>query len=146
MDKYENIDLEFFKEQCKKHNLKITPQRILIYRVVSNSQEHPNTENVYNTVKKEFHNISFDTVYRTLLIFSDINLINVVEGFGNSKRFDSNVKNHHHLHCEKCGQIIDFVCKEYDNLTMPKELIKNFKVHRKRVIISGLCKKCQKNK
>jgi len=120
LQKDSNINLKFFRQLCKKHNLKITPQRILIYKVVSNSQEHPNTERVYKTVKKEFPNISFDTVHRTLLTFSDINLLNVVERFGSPNRFDPNLKNHHHLHCDKCGKIIDFTCKEYDKLHVPK--------------------------
>ena len=145
MQKDSNINLEFFRQRCKKHNLRITPQRILIYKVVSSSQEHPNAKRVYKKVNKDFSNISFDTVHRTLLTFSDINLVDVVEEFGSSKRFDPNLKNHHHLHCEKCGKIIDFTYKEYDQLHVPKKLTRDFKIYRKRVIINGLCKKCKRS-
>lgn len=142
MENKAKADLEFFKDQCKKYNLKITPQRTAIYNVIFYSREHPNTEHVYKIVKKEFPNISFDTVYRTLLTFSNINLIEKVEGFLYQKRFDSNLDEHHHLYCEKCGKIFDFQNKEYNNLKVPAELTKNFQVSRKRVVISGLCRDC----
>ena len=145
MQKDSNINLEFFRQLCKKHNLRITPQRIFIYKAVSSSQEHPNTEHLYKTVKYELPNTSFDTVHRTLLIFYNINLLNVFERFGNPKRFDPNLKNHHYLHCEKCGKIIDFTCEEYDKLHVPKILTSNFKINKKRIIISGLCKECQRS-
>ncbi|OGF67547.1 MAG: hypothetical protein A2Y62_15745 [Candidatus Fischerbacteria bacterium RBG_13_37_8] len=139
------LKLETFLDKCKKAHLKITPQRIFIYKIVAQSRQHPDTTEVYETVRKEFPNISFDTVHRTLLTFSDCNLINTVEGFGNTKRFDPNMNNHHHLHCEKCGKIIDFTHEAYDRLHAPVGLTCNFKVTKKRVIICGICKDCQRN-
>jgi len=138
------INLDLFLERCKKFNLKITPQRIFIYKVVSHSHQHPDTTEVYEMVKKEFPTISFDTVHRTLLTLSEIKLINIVEGSEGSKRFDPDITNHHHLHCEKCGKIIDFVHEEYDRLDVPNRLTREFKVTRKRVVINGICKVCQK--
>ena len=139
-----NTGIEFFKEQCKKHNLKITPQRILIYNIISDSKEHPDADSVYKIVKTTFPNISLDTAHRTLLTFAEIRLIDVVEGFGSPKRFDPNVTNHHHIYCQKCCKITDFINKEFDSLEVPGEFTKGFKINKKRVVISGLCKRCQK--
>ncbi len=138
------MDLEFFKKQCKQYNLRITPQRILIYKVVLSSPEHPNTEIVFRQVKEEFSNISFNTVHRTLLTFAELKLLDTVEGFGGPKRFDPNLSNHHHLHCEKCGKIVDFKDKTYDDLPAPRQLDNDFEITRTRVVISGICKDCQK--
>lgn len=139
-----NKDLEFFKNQCKKHGLRITPQRQAIYRAIFNSPEHPNAELIYSQVKKEFSNISFNTVHQTLLTFSELRLVDVVEGFGSPRRFDPNLSNHHHLQCERCGQIIDFKDKTYDDLPIPQNLDNDFQIARKRVVISGICRDCQK--
>ncbi|MFC1556063.1 Fur family transcriptional regulator [candidate division KSB1 bacterium] len=137
-------NIDFFFEQCRKNNLKITPQRVSIYKIIARSEQHPTAEIIYNTVKKEFPNISLDTVHRTLMTFNEIGLLNVVEGYGSPRRFDPNTQIHHHLICEQCGKIIDFTNKNFDNLQIPEELLKDFSINRKRVILSGICGKCQK--
>lgn len=139
-------DLGYFKTQCKKYNLRITPQRISIYRTVLDSQQHLTASLVFRKVKKEFSNISFNTVHQTLLTFSEINLVRVVEGSGTPRRFDPNFSAHHHIHCEKCGKIEDFQNRTYDELPIPQHLARDYKITIKRVVISGICKDCQKKK
>ena len=142
MQKAVDTGLSFFREQCRKHNLRITPQRTAIYRIISQSCEHPNTEQIFQKVREEFPNISFDTIHRTFLTFAKIKLIDKVECFGNSRRFDPNSSIHHHLYCEKCGKITDFTYAEYDKLKIPVNLTNGFKVKRKRVVIIGFCQNC----
>ncbi|MFH2219829.1 MAG: transcriptional repressor [Pseudomonadota bacterium] len=132
-----------FVDTCKNCNLKVTPQRISIYRELVKSKNHPSTDGMYQVVRKEFPNISFDTVHRTLLTFSEIGVVDVVEGFGGSKRFDPDVTDHHHLHCMVCGGITDFIHEEYNNLNIPEEIQERFTVVGKRVVLKGICKKCK---
>jgi Fur family peroxide stress response transcriptional regulator len=87
-----------------------------IYRQLFDSTEHPSVDAMFQTVKKEFPNISYDTVSRTLLTFADIGLGDLVEVYGGAKRFDSNLTNHHHLHCVACGKILDFHNDEYTDV------------------------------
>jgi Fur family peroxide stress response transcriptional regulator len=131
-----------FEERCKEHNLKITPQRTEIYKELLKAKDHPSADMLYKRVKKVFPNISFDTVYRTLLSFSEIGLADVVEGYGEPKRFDPNTYDHHHFRCMKCGKIIDFQCELYDDIEIPEEIKKEFNVTKRRVILKGICKKC----
>ena len=136
--------ITFFKNKCKEHNLKITPQRIFIYKELIKSKNHPSADTVFKALKKKFQNISFDTVNRTLLTFNNIGLVELVEGHGSPRRFDSNLNNHHHMSCIKCGKIIDFTHEEFDNLKIPQTIIKEFKVVQKRVILNGICLDCNK--
>ena len=62
--------LQDFIETCKTHNLKVTPQRMAIYRELVGSTEHPTVDAMFQTVKKEYPNISYDTVSRTMLTFA----------------------------------------------------------------------------
>lgn len=142
--KNDNDPHSLFLEKCKEHNLKITPQRIFIYKELIKSKNHPSADTVFKAIKKEFPNISFDTVNRTLLTFYEIGLVELVEGHGSPRRFDSNLQPHHHLFCLKCGKIIDFTYKEYDNLKIPETINKEFKVVQKRVILNGICSECEK--
>jgi Fur family peroxide stress response transcriptional regulator len=137
-----NTLLQNFIETCKTHNLKVTPQRMTIYRELLNSTEHPTVDDMFQTVKNEFPNISYDTVSRTMLTFADIGIVDLVEVYGGAKRFDPNVTNHHHLHCVSCGQILDFHNDQYDNLDIPDEIQQQFNVLASRVVLKGICEHC----
>jgi Fur family peroxide stress response transcriptional regulator len=134
----------FFKNRCREHGLKITPQRNAIYKELIKSKNHPNATTVFKQVKKVFPNISFDTVNRTLLTFAEIGIVSMVEGFGESKRFDPNIESHHHFRCIKCNGIIDFQHKSFDKMKIPEDIQKQFSVLNKRVVLEGICDKCKK--
>ena len=136
--------LDLFKEKCKENNLKITPQRIAIYKELLKSKDHPNADGIFKRVRKILPYISVDTVNRTLLSFSEIGILNIVEGHGDPKRFDPNIDNHHHFRCVKCSRIVDFNNKSYDNLRIPENIKNHFRVINKRVVLEGLCDKCKK--
>lgn len=131
-----------FKERCKEHNLKITPQRTAIYKELLKAKDHPSADMMYKRTRKNLPNISFDTVYRTLLSFSEIGIADVVEGYGEPKRFDPDIRKHHHFRCLKCGNIIDFHCELYDNIEIPEKIKNDFKVKKRRVILEGICNNC----
>jgi len=131
-----------FIETCRHHRLKITPQRVAIYRALIQSDQHPTADLMFRTVQADFPSISFDTVNRTLLTFADIGLVDVVEVFGGPKRFDPDIDDHHHLHCIACGTIFDFENDAYTNLDVPETIAGKFKVISKRVVLKGLCAAC----
>ena len=137
-----NTLLQNFIEKCQVHNLKVTPQRVAIYRDLLNSTEHPTVDAMFQIVKKKFPNISFDTVSRTMLTFAEIGLVDLVEVYGGAKRFDPNVSNHHHLHCVSCGKIFDFHSDHYNNLEIPDDVRRAFTVLTSRVVLKGICEKC----
>jgi len=135
-----------FIETCRQHQLKITPQRVGIYRALIQSDQHPTADMMFRTVKEDFPNISFDTVNRTLLTFADIGVVDVVEVFGGPKRFDPDIDDHHHLHCLACGKIIDFENDGYSELEVPETIAGTFTVISKRVVLKGFCDACTSEK
>jgi Fur family peroxide stress response transcriptional regulator len=141
----EKRTLDEFREECRTSGLKITPQRIAIYQEVLNSSNHPSAEAIYRNIREAHPNISFDTVNRTLLTLVEMGFIQVVEGSGDVRRFDSNGEPHHHLRCHQCGAIIDFYHRKYDRLEIPKEIQGKFSVNKIRVVLEGICSRCQGN-
>lgn len=137
-----NTLFQEFIVKCREHNLKVTPQRVAIYRELRDSTAHPTVDAMFQIVKKEFPNISYDTVSRTLLTFTEIGLVDLVEVYGGAKRFDPNVKSHHHLLCVSCGKILDFHNDAYNNLDIPDEIRQRFKVLTSRVVLKGICEQC----
>ncbi|GAB4330486.1 MAG: Fur family transcriptional regulator [Calditrichia bacterium] len=138
-----NENLKKFEEICRNHNLKITPQRVAIYRALLESQEHPSAVTVHEKIKKQYPNVSLDTVNRTLLTFSEIGLLKIVEGRGDPKRFDINLNPHHHFRCIRCGKIEDFYFEEFDNLQIPGTLQNRYVVTSRRVHLEGICSECR---
>ncbi len=135
--------MEFFTGICKKNNLKITPQRSLIYKELVESKDHPSAEVLYKKVKKIFPTISFDTVYRTLITFSKIGAADILTIPGEPKRFDGVRKRHYHFRCIKCNNIID-VYDSSSQINIPESVAKRFDVLDLKIIFEGICDKCKK--
>jgi Fur family transcriptional regulator, peroxide stress response regulator len=136
--------MEVFFSKSRDNGLKITPQRSAIYQELIQAKDHPSAYDIYKRIVERIPNISFDTVNRTLLTFSKIGITNVVEGYGQPKRYDPDMDAHHHFRCIRCNSIIDFESKEYDNISVPLKISKQFTVINKKVVLEGLCNKCRK--
>jgi len=136
--------MSIFYQKSKEEGLKITPQRTAIYQELLKAKDHPSADIIYKRLIKKIPNISFDTVHRTLLTFSRIGIANIVEGYGQPKRYDPDMNIHHHFRCIRCNNIIDFHNKAYDNIAVPEEINKQFTVINKKVVLEGLCSKCRR--
>ena len=135
-------DMQYFTFKCHQAGLKVTPQRMAIYKVLAESAQHPAAEMVFQEVRKAIPNISLDTVNRTLLTFSRTGLAFIVEGSGDAKRFDAKLESHQHFKCVNCKQITDFHHKPFDNIKVPLSLAGKFKILRKTVYLEGICRSC----
>ena len=141
------IAMTQLRNKCREHGLRVTPQKVMIYKELLKSLDHPSPEQIFNRLKRAFPELSFDTVYRTLSTFDEIGLVDLVDGYGSARRFDPMLEKHHHFRCRKCGTIIDFTSDYYDKIDIPKDIARQCKVIKLRVTIEGLCKKClNKNK
>jgi Fur family peroxide stress response transcriptional regulator len=135
--------LHSFYARCRERGLKITPQRVLIFTVLLERFDHPTADGVYQAVRKQLPNISYDTVHRTLLSFSEHGLIKMVGSRGSARRFDGDTGAHHHFECTQCNRIIDFTHPAYNQLDIPKTLPKGLVVLEKKVVLEGVCDHCK---
>lgn len=139
-----NVDSKLgdFEQLCRRNGLKITPQRIAVYKTLMDMNTHPTAEEVYRKVRGQISNISLDTVNRTLHTLSEIGAAFVVEGTGQPRRFDAGLEDHQHFLCMKCSKVVDFHYEPFDDIKLPKELKGQFKILRKTVYLEGLCGNC----
>jgi len=131
-----------FQAKCREAGLKVTPQRMAVYKALVETTEHPSAEAVFQKVRRTFPSISLDTVNRTLLTLSDMGAAFIVEGSGDAKRFDADLSAHQHFKCLKCKRIIDFHHEPFDEIDLPENLASRFTVLRKTVYLEGLCDRC----
>ncbi len=134
--------LSDFQTRCREQGLKITPQRMAIYRALLETTDHPAAEVLCRRVRKQFPNVSLDTVNRTLLTLNDIGAAFIVEGSGDAKRFDGNVQDHQHFKCVRCKRIVDVFHEPFTEIEIPTDLEKQFTILRKTVYFEGICDQC----
>ena len=102
---------------CAELGMKMTEQRRIIARVLSLSKDHPDVEEVYRRSMKVDDKISLATVYRTVRLFEDVNLIQRHDfGDGRSRYELSSQKHHDHLIDLESGEVIEFTNDEIENL------------------------------
>ena len=132
-----------FVKVCRRAGIRVTPQRMAVYKALAGSKEHPSAVMVYREVKKEQPNISLDTVNRTLQTLSEIGAAFVVEGSGGAVRYDADMEEHQHFKCLKCKRIIDFHEEGFDNVEPPASIGERFVILRKTVYFEGICETCR---
>ncbi|RPI97890.1 MAG: transcriptional repressor, partial [Candidatus Aminicenantes bacterium] len=88
--------------------VRLTPQRLEIYRRAAATTDHPDIETIHRQVRKRMPGVSLDTVYRAMALFADLGLISTVRPLGHHIRFDANISPHHHFICTHCGAALDF--------------------------------------
>jgi len=99
---------------CEKKGLKMTDQRRIIARVISNAEDHPDVETVYRRATEIDPRISIATVYRSLKLFEDANIL-VRHDFGEGRaRYEETGEHHEHLIDIESGEVIEFVDAELE--------------------------------
>lgn len=134
--------LEQFEAVCRTKGIKLTHQRMEIYKNLLRQTGHPTVEEVYEQVRQSLPTISLDTVYRTITSFEDLGLIHRIQVHDNKCRIDTNVHPHHHLICTSCKKVTDFDWDIVANLDIPEELKQWGDIHTKHIEIKGLCREC----
>jgi Fur family peroxide stress response transcriptional regulator len=134
--------IEHFKEVLAHSGLRVTPQRLEIFREVAGSGDHPDVETVFRGVRERLPTVSLDTVYRALWLLTDLGLITTLGLPRERFRFDGNIRPHHHFLCTRCGLTADFYREEFDRLAV-SDAVKDLGVaDRTQVEVRGLCRKC----
>ena len=100
--------METLLDKCKNLGLKLTAQRKIIVKVLSDSSDHPDVESVHKRAVKIDNKIGIATVYRTIKLFEDNNLLEKHEFKGYSSRYETVRENHHHLIDIKSGKVKEF--------------------------------------
>jgi Fur family transcriptional regulator, peroxide stress response regulator len=136
--------LQQFKEAVREAGVKLTHQRIEIFREVASSLEHPDAETVFRAVQARMPTVALDTVYRTLWMLHDLGLITTLGPRHESVRFDANIDRHHHYVCIRCGLARDFEDAELNALRIP-DAVKGFgSIATTHVEVRGICSSCEK--
>lgn len=142
---------EKFKEMLREKGLKVTNQRLLVLEVLANNcDRHMAAEDIYESVRAEYPEIGLATVYRTVQLLFEMQLVDKINLDDGRVRYeigrlvDGEAKHHHHhLICRECGKVISFNDDLLEELEDQIEEKLGFHVLDHELKFYGKCKECQ---
>jgi len=138
-----------YENYIQSQHLKTSKRRDIIFNYISTTRGHFTADNIYQNIMKVDAGIGIATVYRTIRLLVDCDVL-IEHTFGEKKGYfevnDINSRHHDHLICTSCGNIIEFQCDliEDDKQRIAKQY--KFEINSHKLEIFGLCSKCQQKK
>lgn len=138
-----------FKKILKEKGFKITKQRMVVLKALASCEDkHLTAEEIYEIVKADFPEIGLATVYRTIQLLVELDLVESIQLGDGYVRYEigkfqgEEAHHHHHLICLECGKIISFRDDLLDELEARIMESASFQVINHEVKLYGYCKEC----
>jgi Fur family transcriptional regulator, peroxide stress response regulator len=141
-EKLSSKHIEQLRKLCSEAGIKLTHQRLEIFRELMAVSDHPSAELIYKRLHKKLPTIAIDTVYRTLATFHELGLVKKLHVMNERTLFDVNLTVHHHFICTRCKKVKDIYWDDFDNTILP-ELVEGMgAVESRHLEIHGVCNNC----
>jgi Fe2+ or Zn2+ uptake regulation protein len=127
----------------KQHRIQATPQRIAIAEAVLWADSHPSADEIWTKVKRKHPTVSRATVYNTLNLFVDKQLLRTHMLTVGVTVFDPNMENHHHFICVECGMVRDFESAKFDKMDIRQEVQEIGIMLVTQIQVRGVCNSCR---
>ena len=142
------IDLSNLRQKFKEREYKLTPQRQIILQVfLDNRDKHLSAEDVHTIVRQQSNDIGLATVYRTLELLSELDVLQKMDFGDGRSRYEINENNtphhHHHLICVSCGKVTEFEDDLLETLESAIARKSNFLIVDHQLKFYGYCQECQ---
>jgi Fur family peroxide stress response transcriptional regulator len=129
----------------KQAGMRLTPQRLAICELLTDSNEHPTAARLCTELRPQFPSLSLATIYNTLDTLVNLGAINVLGHAGDDHvHYDSDMDPHVNLACVTCHSIIDIPSEHVHHLDSEISQASGYKLLGARVLYYGLCPECQK--
>ncbi len=132
------------RQTCVARGLRLTPQRDVLLRALSETMGHPTADDLVKKVRKVLPTVSHATVYRNVQELVRAGLIGTLERSGAAVQFEINPDHHHHFMCRRCGQVWDVYLNQVAvTLDRQRSPLNGFRIDRRDVQLHGLCARCR---
>jgi Fur family ferric uptake transcriptional regulator len=130
-------------DHLRANGLQVTAQRLAVMRAVS-ARPHATADEVADVVRTEIGAVSRQTIYDSLGLLADHQLIRRIQPAGSPARYEDRVgDNHHHLICRQCGEVVDIDCAVGDTPCLTAADDHGFKIDEAEVVYWGYCQSCR---
>lgn len=121
-------------------------QREALLTLLRSTRSHPSADRLYESLRKEFPNISLATVYRNLSVLAENGDIIKIRTSSDKEHFDGFVHKHSHFVCRKCDSIFDVDISGMDGAEQQAAEKLNADVDDYSLVFYGICSECCQNK
>lgn len=126
------------------HGLRNTPQRQLIYRIVSSSPQHVSAVHIQRQLEDLMPGISQPTVYATLELFAELGIVHKMAMVDGAMLYDTGQQRPHaHMVCRECGRIFDLDIPPVNSAEINAASEHGFTVDSGDLVLHGLCGDCR---
>lgn len=137
------LKLEKLIKKSKETGLKLTPQRMIIFHIIADDNRHMTADEIFRKARAEYPMLSPATVYRNMEQLVEAGLLTHLDLGGPSTRYDTNLEEHHHFVCEKCGRVTDVYLKDLKyELDKEKSMLGNVRIESLELYLHGICGEC----
>lgn len=122
---------EDYRKLLREKGLKVTPQRLAVFEAVDLLHNHPTADEVSQSIRKKHPDIATGTVYKTLDILAEKEILKRVKTDSGLLRYDAVNDKHHHIYCSHCNRIEDYYDSELTALIyshFERKQIPDFKI------------------
>lgn len=140
--KFTQQQLENLRRLCDEAGIKLTHQRLEIFKELMAASDHPSAEMIYKRIHERLPTIAIDTVYRTLATFDTLGLVKKLHVMNERTLFDVNLAVHHHFICSDCKKVEDVYWPDFDTSMLPKAVAGMGEAHSRHLEIHGVCNSC----
>ncbi len=142
--KLDHVKARWIDRKLSNLGYRLTPQRLMILKAVEDADSHISAEEIYAHACAHYPQINISTVYRTLELLKTLDLVTETDlGDGRVRYHCMGKGHHHHLVCQKCGEITDIEESALEPLWTEIQQRYNFQVDVKHLAFFGLCNKCR---
>ncbi|HEY5560232.1 MAG TPA: Fur family transcriptional regulator [Clostridiaceae bacterium] len=128
----------------REKKLKLTPQRIAVYKYLMHTNEHPSAEIIYKGLQEEYPTMSLATVYKALKTLVEVALVQEINVGEGNFRYDGKVQSHPHIQCMNCGKVDDVENVYFDDLNQRIKEFTDYEIISNQVYFYGFCINCKK--
>ncbi len=132
-----------FEATCRARGVRVTPQRLAVYRALAEDLQHPTAEGVFARLRPRMPSLSPATVYRILESLDREGLVRRVSVTDGAGRYDANRGPHQHLVCRVCGRVRDLREPSLDRVGLRRDAVRGFAVEELDIRIVGRCGVCE---
>lgn len=129
--------------QLREHRLKVTPQRLAIFHMLTNTKSHPSAEMIYNSLRDTHPTMSLATVYKTLDALVKASLVQQINVGEDSFRYDATTQSHPHIICSTCHCVHDLEADALPDLKSTVAEKTGFNLSHEQLYFYGVCPDCQ---